>query len=248
MSIETLDGVLRAQRWTVVFSFKDICEVVIPNNLFETRWRMQALEQLPARYLIGMPMLQCHELRAAATAFEAGTEPAAVNPFVAHWHQTYIPERWQNYYQCVSCGLVNYGLTTQVMELLWENREICRHLPWQGEILRRRIAKDRKATDTQRRSRRRVENGVQVALLDCRIRNPRLGIVAFAQWLREKPTRCPAWRLFEETYLEYGTNVTDAAENSDISDYTHIMALPYVDAITLAGGERRTTAEPHPRG
>jgi hypothetical protein len=57
----------------------------------------------------------------------------------------------------------------------------------------------------------------------------------FAQWLRENPTICPAWRLMGEEYSELAHNSTDQGQRGDPPDFAHITVTPYVDAITLDG-------------
>jgi hypothetical protein len=88
-------------------------------------------------------------------------------------------------------------------------------------------------TNAVRRNRARFEGGVRKHLIRCRIPLPIGGLRDFARWIRNNPTRCPGWRIFYETYLEFCTNVDDEVEAGDVRDFSHVGCLPYVDAITL---------------
>lgn len=56
---------------------------------------------------------------------------------------------------------------------------------------------------------------------------------AFGRWVYENPLRCPGLRLSYEMYHELSANLGDSPKDSDIPDFAHINAIPYVDAATL---------------
>lgn len=100
-------------------------------------------------------------------------------------------------------------------------------------MVQRAVDEDRKATDAVRRNRERFIGGVGRALFDCRMRTPDAGLARFARWVRADSSRCPGWRIFTEAHLEFSTNVQDRVAVGDISDFSHIACLAYVDAMTL---------------
>ena len=64
------------------------------------------------------------------------------------------------------------------------------------------------------------------------ITTPVRGITEFGQFLYENPVWCPADRLSFELYHALQRNSTDVPKDSDLQDFNHLRALPYVDAIT----------------
>jgi hypothetical protein len=56
---------------------------------------------------------------------------------------------------------------------------------------------------------------------------------ALANWIYEKPFRCPSVRLGYEVWHKLVKNKADALEESDMEDYQHITCLPYVDVMSL---------------
>ena len=57
----------------------------------------------------------------------------------------------------------------------------------------------------------------------------------FANWLYGNPARCPGFRLAYEWHQEWMKNVTQPFEWNNIPDRAHVLAIPYVDAITMDG-------------
>lgn len=220
---------LTARDWQLVYSFVNICEVVVVNELLETRRRLQVLEQLPHTYIIAIPVLRCVEFASAVEAFKNSHEPALIDPYVRRWHQTYTYPGQADHQNM----LVNYTLTDQVLPIAAKNPNVCRNLPRHAALVQHAVDEDREVTDAVRRNRERFIGGVGRALLDCQIRPPEAGLARFARWVRAEPSRCPGWRIFTESYLEFCTNVQDQVAVGDLSDFSHIACLPYVDAITL---------------
>jgi hypothetical protein len=56
---------------------------------------------------------------------------------------------------------------------------------------------------------------------------------ALANWVYEKPFRCPSVRLGYEVWHKLVKNKADALEDSDMEDYQHMTCLPYVDLMSL---------------
>ena len=224
-----LGRLLEAEHWALVYSFANICEVVVVDDLLETRRRLQVLDRLPHTHIVAPPILRCKEFREAVDAFETGGSAQPIDPFVAHWHQTYVYPGQPNRQNM----LVNYPLADQVLPLAICNPDVCRNLPQHASLFQHAVNEDRMVTDAVRRSRERFEGGVKVALVDCGLSVPSTRLTNFAKWIRDDPTRCPGWRIFTEAYLQFCGNVGDQVERGDIPDFSHIACLPYVDAITL---------------
>lgn len=215
--------------WELVYSFANICEIAVIDDLLETRRRLQVLEQLPHLYIMALPPLRCEEFRQGVTAYNRAEEPISIDPFVHRWHHTYTYPGQPDYQDM----LVNYSLVDQVLPIVMRNPNVCRNLPWHVDSLQGSVKRDRTTSDSVRRNRVRFENAVRRALSKCALPTPSTGLAKFAKWVCSSPTRCPGWRLFEETYLEFCANVQDNVKLGDISDYSHVSCLPYVDAITL---------------
>jgi hypothetical protein len=54
-----------------------------------------------------------------------------------------------------------------------------------------------------------------------------------ANWVYEKPFRCPSVRLGYEVWHKLVRNKEDSLEDSDMEDYQHLTSLPYIDLMTL---------------
>jgi hypothetical protein len=212
-----------------VYSFANICEITVTDDLLETRRRLQILERLPHLYVMALPPLRCEEFRQAVTASDRSEEPMLTNPFVRRWHHTYTYPGQPDYQDM----LVNYSLADQVLPIVIRNPDVCRNLPWHADSLQGSVKRDRTSSDLVRRSPVRFENTVKSALFKCALPTPSAGLAKFAKWVCSSPARCPGWRLFEETYIEFCANVQDDVKVGDLSDYSHVSCLPYVSAITL---------------
>ncbi|MEO8379145.1 MAG: hypothetical protein ABI779_05735 [Acidobacteriota bacterium] len=222
-------AILVSKSWQLAFSFSNICEVVVVQELLETRRRLQVLQSMPHVNILAMPAVRCLEFAAAVSAFECGQEPASVVPFVSRWHQTYTVPGQRDYQDM----LVNYSLVDQVLPLAMLNSNVGHNVPWRARQLQEAVDRDRAVTDAVRRNHERFANALKRDLGECGIPAPSAGVATFAKWLRANGSRCPGWQLFDEAYLEFCTNVQDTVDRGDISDWAHIATLPYVEALTL---------------
>ena len=229
MSHTDFAALLLAEQWQLVYSFANICEVAVLDDFLETRRRLQILDSIPHTNIIALPRMRCREFEAEVEAFESGHEQNHIIPFVTHWYQTYAYPGQPNYQDM----LVNYTLVDQVLPLVMYNPDVCRNLPRHTSILHHSVDEDRGVTNAVRRNRARFEGGVHLALINCHIQMPSAGLAEFANWVRANPLRCPGWRIFNEAYLEFCSNIQDQVDSGDLPDFSHISCLPYVDAITL---------------
>jgi hypothetical protein len=221
-------ALLNASGWELVYSFPNICESMLTEEILESRRRLQVLDQIPHTFILALPPTTCLEFRAADIAFANNTEPEGIANFMDHWHQTYRYPGQPNYQDF----LVNYHLVDQVLPLVMNNPDLFRNLQRRAFSLQLAVDEDRNAPNAVRRNRARFEGGVRRLLRKCRIQE-RHYIREFARWIRNDPRRCPGWRIFHETYLEFCSNIGDRVDEGDIRDFSHVACLPYVDAITL---------------
>jgi hypothetical protein len=222
-------NVLRDNYWAVVYSFSNVCETAIPEDLEETKRRALLLKSLPHAFIRGMPPIRCMEFKAATRAFESQVEPAAINPYVEHWYQTFLYRAQDREMKRAA----RFRFEDQVVFMVANNPDLCRNLPAHTAKVQQAVEEDREVSDPVRRNRQRFEGGVAVALADCGLPMPMAGKKELAHWIRENPTRCPSWRLFDEGYLKFASNVSDSVDHGDMNDWSHVSSLPYVDAITL---------------
>jgi hypothetical protein len=235
MSAVSFAQFLAERDWVVVYSFANVCETTIPEDLDETTRRARVLKSLPHTFIRAMPAIRCLEFAAASRALESGSEPTAIDPYVSHWHQTFLYPHQDA--EMAAAG--SFSFENQVVFMVSRNPDVCRNLPHQTAKVQRAVEKDRTVSDHVRRNRERFEGGVAVALAECGLRMPATGKKPFARWIRQDPTRCPGWRLFDEGYLKFASNVADSVDHGDSNDWSHVSSLPYVDAITL---DRRIAA------
>lgn len=231
VDVDGLEQVLVAKGARLVY-YWPIWEVAKRDDLLESRRRLQALEHMPHIYLLGMPHLLREEFLNAISAFRNGDhEVAPVRPWEDSWHRL-AKRRGQYDYQDM---LVHNTLSDQILEVMMQRPEVLQNREDSLRAFMHEVQADRGASRAERRSWRRFSNGVRIGLRACELPfpNDQEGGLEFAEWLDKTPSACPAYKLFNDTYLEFCDNVRDEGDVGDESDYTHITAVTYVDAITL---------------
>lgn len=229
VGLDRLATLLREQQWELVYSFANTCEVAIPDDVHETGRRFGILAELPHTFIRNLPPMRRLEFASAVAAYSQNAEPEAVDVFVAAWPQTFTyPNQ-----DADLAAATRMSLREQVTGMAKLNPNLFRNKPEHMRSMQLAVDKDRTVTDAVRRSRIRSERAVQLALEDAALPVPPQGLSAFARWLRDNPARCPGWRIFEESYLEFCTNKHDQVDVGDLSDWSHVSAIAYVDAITL---------------
>jgi len=237
-----LANVLRANYWAVVYSLANVCETAIPEDLEETKRRALLLKSLPHTFIRGMPPIRWMEFPAAIRGFESQVEPTPINPYAKHWYQTFLYRAQDREMKRVA----RFSFEDQVVFMVANNPDLCRNLPANTAQIQQAVDDDRQVSDPVRRNRQRFEGGVAVALARCGLSMPTAGKKEFARWIRQNPTRCPGWRLFDEGYLKFASNVSDSVDHGDMNDWSHVTSLPYVDGMTLdrrIAGYARAAAE-----
>jgi len=229
MSPADFANLLRANNWALAFSFVNVAEVMIREDLPLCRERLRVIETLPARFIQVFTNIVKLELQAAVEAVNSSQEFVRPDPYVDRWHQTYTPPGRADYQEM----LVTYRLEDQVIPLVYGNPAILQNVRSGGDFYRAAVAQDRNAADRERRSMERFSNSVEVHLRNCGLFDQVQDMEGFVTWLSQDPERCPSLQFFNAIYLEFAANVQDLGCDSDPGDLAHISTLPYVDAMTI---------------
>ena len=229
MSVDEFAAILRRERWQLVYSFANTCELALPNDLRETNRRFGILGEFPHSFIRSLPPIRQIEFGHALTAYAHGEEPERADVYAPTWFRTFTyPNQ-----DADLAAATQMSLSEQVVGMARLNPGIFSNKPEHAQNMQSAVDQDRMVTNAVRRNRARFEGAVRLALADAELPIPTSGLTNFARWLRENPARFPGWRLFEESYLEFCTNIEDAVDLGDLSDWSHVSAIPYVDAITL---------------
>lgn len=218
----------------LVCSPETIQEIVKPNDIQESQRRLMALTTLPRVYIREKKELFRREFSCAIRAFKKRSELRVddVEPFVGTWQEVDQPldKRF---------GVTKDNLVEIIMPLLKSEPDRFRNTAEDLEALMTDVTYDRTNQLNLRSSSREIfVHSVGGTLLSLGLHPPRpcdTFINDFAEWLRAKPSVCPAWRLMGETYSEFAHNVTDRGQKGDPPDFAHVTVVPYVGAITLDG-------------
>ena len=144
MSPADFANLLRANNWALAFSFVNVAEVMIREDLPLCRERLRVIETLPARFIQVFTNIVKLELQAAVEAFNSAQEFVRPDPYVDRWYQTYTPPGRADYQEM----LVNYRLEDQVIPLVYGNPAILQNVRSGGDFYRAAVAQDRNAADT----------------------------------------------------------------------------------------------------
>lgn len=242
IALTDFDQYLRTGGHELVLTSTNIREFVAPlftdGDFLKMRKLLQNLEALPVCYLREATILH-EELAAAWRAFESANNYDGIDPYVERWDETLFPD------EAPSRIFVAFRLD-EIIHRLWRRRSKPlliprRHIDW----TRANIERQREITDSERLSLKRnfigsVGRHLQVGKL-FRVGETVIddsALDGFAKWIYANPGRCPGFRLHYDTYHELVHNVGDIPKDSDLLDFAHIPAIPYVGAITM---DRRMT-------
>lgn len=225
-----LRDTLNARNTTLVYSWSTVMETVNVGDLRESRSRLEILDELPRRFIMGLPVLIRAEFRAALLAFRSGNlELATVDPWENTLHRAI---RDRGHIELVDL-LVNFSLVDHVLPLLYFNPSVCRNREEVQSSFMADVTLDRRHDRSTRQSRRWFSAGVIKILTRCGIHLTDNDLATFTDWLAQNGSACPGWRMFSGTYKEFCDNTTDRGGRGDIPDFSHITGVPYLDAITL---------------
>jgi hypothetical protein len=242
IALADFDQYLRTRGHELVLTSTNVREFVAPlitdNDFLKMRKLLQNLEALPVCYLREATILH-QELAAAWRAIESGSNYDGIDPYVGRWDETIFPG------EAPSRIFVTFRLD-EIIHRLWRrpSKPLLmprRHIDW----TRANIEREREITDAERLSLKRNFIGsvgrhlqvgkhfrVEETVID------RTALDGFGKWIYADPHRCPGFRLHYNTYHELVRNFRDIPKDSDLLDFAHIPAIPYIDAITM---DRRMT-------
>ncbi len=223
---------LRQRNTELVLSWSNVIETVTfrERNIRLTRQRAEVLEQIPHRYILGLPPLIRTEFRAAYAAFEANNpQGVAIDPFVGTWHQALRDPGRRH----VLDLYINYGFSDQIVELVFNDPEAGRNTERETSFYKHEVAADRQHPAAVRHSATWFRTAILQTLINAGLHPPRQTFDQFCNFLEVNPALCPGWLLFHEAYGDFCDNVQDLGQRGDSPDFSHIITSPYVDAVTL---------------
>jgi hypothetical protein len=232
VSVGGFDTFLRKKNASLALTWTNVSEFVAPisrsGDFLSIRPLLQRIESLPVCYLRETSILP-EEILAALDGFAKGQEPRPINPYVRRWDYTF------NFIGPVpTARFVGYRLDEIVHDLFREYPGAFEGYASRGPLLRRQFAEDRKLFAKNRQD--LVGNFVESLRRDQKQWNLNyrgVDVDTFGHWIYENPARCPGLRLTYDMRHEILANPGDIPLDSDIPDFTHVFAIPYVDARTI---------------
>jgi hypothetical protein len=235
ISFSELDKILRERHGRLILTYTNVLEFVAPSekpgDRLALRGQLQQLERLPVGY-IRERGIKLAELREAVAAFREGREYTQIDPFVRRWDETAradgpSPMQMlvnQSLYDCVSSVFEVTGASplTLTKKLL-------------DDALRGQFQNDRELPlEVRRDARKHFRKTVLRHLAGHSIPNPAGRPDELADWIYANPaTRCPGYRLAWEVRRELMNNVTERVSGNDMLDSANVLAVPYVEAVTM---------------
>jgi hypothetical protein len=236
---------LQQRNTQLALSWSNVIETVTfrERNIRLTRERAEVLEQLPHRYILGLPPLIRTEFRAAYRSFLANDpQVARVDSLVDEWHQALREPGQRN----VLDLYINYGFVDQIVELVFYNSEVGRNTERETNFYKNEVSADRQHAAAVRHSAQWFRAAIFQTLRNTRLFLPHQIFEQFCDFLEANPALCPGWLLFQESYGDFCYNVNDEGQRGDSPDFSHIITAPYVDNITLdrrMAGYARTASQ-----
>lgn len=239
VSFDELDKMVRERHGRVILTYTNVHEFAAPffektGDSVALREQLRQVERLPIGYLRegGIPLA---ELREAVNAFNEKHEYISVNPYVKRWDETLVlqgpsPEE-------MVVGLSLYDLTAGALS---RGDAVRRTKERWGTRLTKQFEQDRMLPAEVRKDiRKHFGAGILKELQAYSIAFPPDKVNAFADWVYENPVRCPGIRLAYDFRQELMNNLAEKVSPNDIFDRAHVLAVPYVDAVTM---DRNTAA------
>jgi hypothetical protein len=228
--IDLFENNLRKKSARLVFSMHNIVECCPPllqpqiqTNVMKT---LNRLDRMPHLY-IADANITALELKEITKAFFEEREYQTVNPFVSRFDYVISPFR-----KPATSDYINYSLSEVIFDLWRVAPDVFEGYPNQSKMLHDKMELDRRRSD-YKNHRQNFPNTLNQDLLLYIIHFPKEKIDELANWIWEKPSRCPSFRLGYEVYHKLLRNLNDKVKNSDIPDLAHVGCIPYVDSATL---------------
>jgi hypothetical protein len=219
---------LKANGHELVLSFLNVLEVSAPLLSHHSKTNVMRLlntiESFPIKYIAGI----CKsELSEAYRAFRKGREYEQILPFVRRFDETA-----EDGGTPPTKLFINFGLADAVFMLWTEDPSIFSGYKRHTDLLRSIIDADRSLIN-QPSLRENFVKTIGLHLQIERMTIPGSILRPFAEWIFDKPERCPSIRLGYEVYHKLVKNTGDIPKDGDIPDLGHLSCVPYVDFITL---------------
>lgn len=229
VSVARASELFRERGWQFVLSTTNVVEyaasVLHTQDQLAVRFGLQQIESLPAVY-IRHGWIDQHEVEAAYDAFTAQREPRKINPFVQRWDETLVASGRP----AATSKYVNYRLDEMVLGL--GDRLNLRRIAGIGEwaIISDRLGREQETISDEQRYARTQEWRMTTLQYGPKNETERR---QFADWLAEKPMRCPGSWFHYRVREELIRNVGDKPKPGDLPDMTHVSSVPYVGAATF---------------
>ena len=230
LSPEELASSLREANAQLALSFIAVAEISAPLLVQSARTSvmnlLNQLEALPHVFLADSHVERL-ELEEAVEAFASEREYSPIDPFVGRFDYT-IPLRGAP----ATAVYLKYSMAETIWDL-WRNEPAlfdgyATHYDAYQAVLTRDRARANPPT-----LRASFPSAVQRAIDLHGVQTSGVDVQKLGDWIYSSPSRCPAKRLTYEVWHQIRSNVTDKPKPSDISDFNHLFALPYVDVATL---------------
>jgi hypothetical protein len=232
VSFGELDKILREHHARVILTLTNVMEFAEPlarkSDRFALRAQLQQVERLPIGYLCEVGIWPA-ELKEAAQAFSENRECFPVNPYVKRWDET-LPAAGPT----LVGMLVNQSLS-DLVPMAFARRSVLRQAKefWESRLKsgyeRAKMLPCRTSKAGAEEFQAEIREGVTLHPVEV----PPGVAGKLAKWVYDDPTRCPGYRLAYESLQEQKKNLTERFSWNDIFDRAHLLAVPYVDAVTM---------------
>jgi hypothetical protein len=163
-------------------------------------------------------------------AYNSGTEYQGCSVYANRWDDTFTPPGQHS----AASHLVNLRLDDIVYFLVRSRQNVFGQPAGHLEALRTLLEQDRALLRAgQAPARQNFVLSVNRHAARWHLHLPEGHKDDFARWIYATPNRCPGLRLAHETYRQLMSNYGDVPELGDFSDFAHVYAVPYCEAITL---------------
>jgi hypothetical protein len=227
LAISDLDAWLRKRSNSLVYSLENIralvAPIVDPAQLLRIRGYVEQLEELPHCYITaGLDLL---ELRSALLSFEAGKEYEPIDPYVPRFDYVFPP--------FANPGRLTYPFWDIVHDLWKACPQIFKPQAKMHRLQTLAMSTDREKPQSGRS--RVAEPPVQpiIEFLVLKMSITRERAAAVAAWVAGSPARCPGLWLIRAVGSAMCRNRGYSARKNDVFDMSQLMAVPYVDAVTV---------------
>jgi hypothetical protein len=235
-SAQDFEKELRINGHELIVSFTNILEISAPLLKKETTTnvmrRLNLLERMPLKFITSSGIISKLELCEAIKKFSQKKEYQQIAPLVDRFYEILIsPPNITRYF-------LNNSLAEAIFTLWREKPNLFKKLTsQQHEALKIQFDRDR-TLESKPSLRENFINKISKDLNLYGLNNPSMRLRSFAEWIYEKPTRCPSVRLGYEVFHNLLKNIGDIPKQGDMGDLSQIDCIPSVDRITL---DRRMT-------